>query len=152
MVWQDSVSCWDCHRNQAVCLVQNMVRWCMSHGVHMNARTQGFPAEHCIVTGWSKLPISGFDVVADWCCRIGLAQWRVTQPILNWLKYSNELQSWHSNILANCMTLGDFILVQNPDHHVHPCSGYHIWVWLGNVDVGVWGLDEVQYGAGSGLS
>lgn len=35
--------------------------WCESISVHMNARTQGFPAEHCIVPRWS--PVSGFNVV-----------------------------------------------------------------------------------------
>ena len=34
----------------------------------MNARTQGFPGEHCIVTKWTVLitsPVSGFNVGAD---------------------------------------------------------------------------------------
>lgn len=44
--------------------------WCMSSGIHMTARTQGFVGERCIVTRWSMWftsPVSGSSVVADRC-------------------------------------------------------------------------------------
>ena len=78
-----------------------------------------------IVTGRSMLPISGFDVLADRCSRIGPVRGHTAHFEL--AQYSNELRSCRSNISDNCMTSGDF----RPDHHVHPCSGYQIWVWLG---------------------
>ena len=44
------------------------LKWVCS-GIHMNARTQCFPAEHCIVLKLSLLLtslFSGFKVVSDW--------------------------------------------------------------------------------------
>ena len=41
--------------------------WCVS-GIHLNARTQGFPAECCTVTRWSVLFTS--PVLADRCSLI----------------------------------------------------------------------------------
>ena len=43
--------------------------YCMSSGIYINVRTQGFSAEHCIVTRWSmifSLPVSHFNVVTNW--------------------------------------------------------------------------------------
>lgn len=40
----------------------------MSKNIHMNARTHGFPAEHCIVERWSMIfnsPAIGFNVLLD---------------------------------------------------------------------------------------
>ena len=38
--------------------------WCVSSGTDMNAKTQGYPTEHYVVTRWSMLPVSGLNVVA----------------------------------------------------------------------------------------
>ena len=49
------------------CTTQCLVGLCMSRGFHTNARTQGFPAEHCTVMIWSILFTSPVNVVADRC-------------------------------------------------------------------------------------
>lgn len=46
--------------------LQQFLRWwCVSSGIHINARTQGYQAEHCLLRTWSILftsLISGFNV------------------------------------------------------------------------------------------
>lgn len=80
----------ECRYCNGVCLCLHLCfhRWCVSSGIHTNARNQGFPGEHCIVMKWLLLNLLvllvlwlisadvfvgcqvGAWLLADWCLAI----------------------------------------------------------------------------------
>ena len=61
------------------CLQQCLGGWCMLSGITMNARTQGSPAGHCMVTRWSMLPLQLFVLLTLWL--IGIPYWLFLQGL-----------------------------------------------------------------------